>query len=121
MADALDGYRDLIGYWERTGGWVQQWTTLRNLAALLRSLGDADTATFLEAAADAAPDAPATTFAKGGDEHARSEDGRATPVRVEAHRATRAKVLEVARAALDRHKALPQPGGQPEGLPLATP
>ena len=33
--DALRGYRDLIDYWERTGSWIQQWTTLRNLARLV--------------------------------------------------------------------------------------
>jgi tetratricopeptide (TPR) repeat protein len=56
--DALVGYRDLIGYWDRTGGWVQQWTTLRNLASLLLSMGDERTAVALAVAADAAPDAP---------------------------------------------------------------
>jgi hypothetical protein len=31
IADALDGYRNLIDYWERTGGWLKQWTTLEVL------------------------------------------------------------------------------------------
>jgi predicted ATPase len=56
--DALVGYRDLIGYWDRTGGWVQQWTTLRNLASLLLAMGDERSAVALTVAADGAPDAP---------------------------------------------------------------
>ena len=36
IADTLERYSDLIEYWARTGGWVQQWTTLRNFAGLLR-------------------------------------------------------------------------------------
>ena len=40
---ALRGYGELIDYWERTGGWTQQWTTLRNLADLLDRLDDHDT------------------------------------------------------------------------------
>lgn len=31
IGDALDGYRNLIDYWERTGGWLRQWTTLETL------------------------------------------------------------------------------------------
>jgi predicted ATPase/DNA-binding SARP family transcriptional activator len=56
--EALDGYRVLLDHWERTGGWTQQWTTLRNLADLLDLLGDGATAATLRAAADAAPEAP---------------------------------------------------------------
>lgn len=57
--EAPDGYRDLIDYWERTGSWVQQWTTLRNLAQLLRALGDEETAALLDAARRPRSDAPA--------------------------------------------------------------
>jgi tetratricopeptide (TPR) repeat protein len=57
--DALGGYRDVIDYFARTGNWTHQWTTLRNLAHLLRQLGDHEPATLLDAAADQAPDAPA--------------------------------------------------------------
>ncbi|MDD7934083.1 BTAD domain-containing putative transcriptional regulator [Actinomycetospora straminea] len=55
---ALVGYRDVIDHWDRGGNWGHQWVTLRNLADLLRELGDAATADLLDAAADRAPDAP---------------------------------------------------------------
>ena len=61
LAEALDGYQALIDYWARTGGWIQQWTTLRNLARLLRTIGDQATAVYLDAAANHAPDAPPIT------------------------------------------------------------
>jgi predicted ATPase len=93
-ADALEGYRDLVDYWERTGGWVQQWTTLRNLAGLLRDLDDADTALYLEAAALAAADAPAIGVSERADPAALAHP---------AATASRAQVLEVAREAIDRH------------------
>ena len=57
--DALRGYREVIDYFARTGNWTHQWTTLRNLADLLRRLGDDEPAALLDAAADRAPDAPA--------------------------------------------------------------
>lgn len=56
-ADALAGYRDLLDYWEQTGAWTQQWTTLRNVADLLERLGDAPNAALLRDAADRAPEA----------------------------------------------------------------
>ena len=56
--EALEGYRELIDYWERTGAWVQQWTTLRNLADVLASFGHGEPATILRHAAACAPDAP---------------------------------------------------------------
>ena len=57
--EALGGYREVIDYFARTGNWTHQWTTLRNLADLLRRLGDDEPAALLDAAADRAPDAPA--------------------------------------------------------------
>ena len=59
VREALSGYRDVIDYFARTGNWTHQWTTLRNLADLLRRLGDDRTAAVLETAAAQAPDAPA--------------------------------------------------------------
>ena len=56
--DALRGYRDVVDYFARAGNWTHQWVTLRNLAQLLRRLGDHEPAELLEAAADQAPDAP---------------------------------------------------------------
>ena len=38
--DALRGYREVVDYFARTGNWTHLWTTLRNLADLLRRLGD---------------------------------------------------------------------------------
>ena len=52
VADALRRYRDLIDYWHRSGNWTQQWVTLRNLAQLLRRLGDNQPAALLDAAAE---------------------------------------------------------------------
>ncbi len=57
--DALRGYREVIDYFARTGNWTHLWATLRNLADLLRRLGDDEPAALLDAAADQAPDAPA--------------------------------------------------------------
>jgi predicted ATPase len=54
--DALRGYRTLIDYWQRTGAWTQQWTTLRNLADLFEQLGDPPLAAALRTAADEAPE-----------------------------------------------------------------
>jgi predicted ATPase/DNA-binding SARP family transcriptional activator len=95
---ALRGYRELIDYWERTGSWLQQWTTLRNLARLLDDLGDHGPARLLVTAADRAPDAPAV------DERARrtdrsdavGEDVPGDPAAV-----TRQQALYVARSAID--------------------
>ncbi|MEU0368810.1 BTAD domain-containing putative transcriptional regulator [Streptomyces sp. NPDC006283] len=57
--EALAGYRDVIAYFARNGNWTHLWTTLRNLADLLRRLGDEAPAALIDAAADRAPDAPA--------------------------------------------------------------
>jgi predicted ATPase/DNA-binding SARP family transcriptional activator len=84
--DALRGFRDVVDYWERAGNWTHQWTTLRNLADLLRTLGDPEPAALIDAAADAAPDAP-------------PEPGRAA--RPDAP--GRAEALTAARAAIARH------------------
>ncbi|QTE30914.1 BTAD domain-containing putative transcriptional regulator [Pengzhenrongella sicca] len=59
VGDALHGYRDVVDYFARTGNWTHLWVTLRNLADLLRQLGDDETADQLDAAAAGAPDAPA--------------------------------------------------------------
>ena len=59
VAEALHGYRDVVDYFARTGNWPHLWPALRNLADLLRRIGDPDPAAVLDAAADHAPDAPA--------------------------------------------------------------
>jgi hypothetical protein len=80
--EALRGYRDVIDYFARNGNWPHLGTTLRNLAALLRGLGDAESAALLDDAADRSPDAPTAP-------------------------ASRAEVLAVAREAIDRHLRAP--------------
>lgn len=90
IGEALDGYAGLIDYWERAGGWTQQWTTLRNLADLLDRLHDSETASRLRAAADAAPESSAAApSAMAGAEPA-------APV------ASRDEALSLARAAIER-------------------
>ena len=92
MREALTGYREVIDYFARTGNWTHLWATLRNLASLLRRLGDEKTAALLDAAADGAPDAPADTHAPA---HApRFDASEAIP--------DRETVLTTARRAIDR-------------------
>jgi predicted ATPase len=89
VQEALTGYREVIDYFERTGNWTHQWATLRNLADLLRRLGDDQPAAVIDAAADAAPDAPA--------------DGRRARAVTPQPPPSRAAVLELARRAIARH------------------
>jgi predicted ATPase len=100
-AEALQGYSELIGYWDRTDGWIQQWTTMRNLASLLMRLGEERPAVMLTVAADAAPDAPPL----GGPERDALIDAarrRYGPETVDAAaRATRKQVIAWARTAID--------------------
>jgi predicted ATPase len=97
---ALAGYRELIDYWERTGSWVQQWTTLRNLADILDSLGDSEPAFFLRAAAACAPDAPPVP-----DVHQpppRAVDAETIDrLRTDAGTSSRIRILQVARDAIE--------------------
>lgn len=97
--EALSGYREVIDYWATTGNWTHQWTTLRNLADLLRRLGDREPATLIDAAADQAPDAPAVT--PSPDTAARRPPGPAP---------SRTQVLDVARRAIERHLRRSAPG-----------
>jgi hypothetical protein len=57
--DALRTYRSLIERWMRTGSWIQQWTTLRNVAEALALSGDDRTPITLLTAAAHAPAASA--------------------------------------------------------------
>jgi tetratricopeptide (TPR) repeat protein len=88
IADALRGYRDVVDYFARTGNWPHLWPALRNLADLLRRIGDPDPAAVLDAAADHAPDAPAVDR---GDRH------------TEPPTVSRPEVLGIARDAIERH------------------
>lgn len=103
VSAALDGYRDLLEYWERTGGWAQQWTTLRNLARLLHAVGDDETALFLDAAVDHAPDAPATNAAHGRSRRYDLPAHRAADIRAKAAVTDRRRILEIARQAITAH------------------
>ncbi|MEE4024479.1 BTAD domain-containing putative transcriptional regulator [Gordonia sp. PKS22-38] len=93
--EALRGYRDVIDYFTRTGNWTHLWTTLRNLAGLLRDLGDATTASLLSDAADAAPDAPTVA----GAEQRTTLPKTGSPQEV----TDRTEVLRAARESIDRH------------------
>jgi predicted ATPase len=101
--EALAGYREAIELFARTGYWTHQWITLRNLAILLRRLGDAETADVIEAAADVAPDAPATPATSRllasltPDRSPHSADRPSGPV------PGRTEILDLARRAIDRH------------------
>jgi predicted ATPase len=89
VGDALRGYREVVDYFARTGNWTHLWATLRDLAGLLRSLGDDEPADLLVAAAHDAPDAPAAV---------------PPPPRVPGTPVLgRAEVLDVARRAIERN------------------
>jgi predicted ATPase/DNA-binding SARP family transcriptional activator len=53
---ALHAFRDVIAHWRNTGNWMQQWTTLRNLAGLFTRLGEDELAAVLLGAATSAED-----------------------------------------------------------------
>ncbi|MET9343257.1 BTAD domain-containing putative transcriptional regulator [Nonomuraea sp. NPDC003804] len=118
--EALGGYREVIAYFARNGNWTHLWVTLRNLAGLLRRLGDDEPAALIEAAAEQAPDAPAGSGSRDaeplpgapagsrpsggvpigggrrdGDTHAWAAGAPPVPNRV--------AVLEVARQAIERN------------------
>ncbi|WP_155341470.1 BTAD domain-containing putative transcriptional regulator [Acrocarpospora corrugata] len=95
--EALGGYRDVIDYFARNGNWTHLWTTLRNLADLLRRLGDEEPAALIDAAAGQAPDAPAVDGSGPAAHHSGVAAAAATPI------PSRTAVLEVARQAIDRN------------------
>jgi predicted ATPase/DNA-binding SARP family transcriptional activator len=99
--EALVGFREVIDYFARTGNWTHQWVALRNLADLLRRIGDDEPADVLDAAAGRAPDAPPDDRGPGTGEPAPD-----TPV------PDRAAVLDLARRAIERNltaSSLPRP------------
>jgi predicted ATPase/DNA-binding SARP family transcriptional activator len=93
--EALVGYREVIDYFARTGNWTHLWVTLRNLADLLRRLGDNEPAALLDAAADRAPDAPADDRPRGAEPPLPADQGAPNP--------GRGAVLELARRAIERN------------------
>jgi hypothetical protein len=58
---ALGLYPGLLRHWQRSGNWVLQWTTLRNLVELLVDLGHHQDAALILGAADAADQTAAVT------------------------------------------------------------
>ncbi|PVZ11151.1 AfsR/SARP family transcriptional regulator [Actinomycetospora cinnamomea] len=96
---ALAGYRDVVDHWVEGGNWGHLWVTLRNLAELLRELGDGETADLVDAAADRAPDAP-----EGG-----RGSGRVPPERAP----DREQVIALSQAAIARHLARSRDSGVP--------
>ncbi|WP_440073286.1 BTAD domain-containing putative transcriptional regulator [Streptosporangium sp. OZ121] len=93
--EVLNGYREVIDYFARTGNWTHLWVTLRNLAELLRRLGDDEPAAQLEAAADQAPDAPAVASSPTGEQFLNRVPGSAVT--------SRKAVLDIARQAIERN------------------
>ncbi|MBL7524138.1 transcriptional regulator, partial [Frankia sp. CNm7] len=104
--EALAGYREVIDYFARTGNWTHLWVTLRNLADLLRQLGDLPPAALLSAAADRAPDAPAAGERRDRDDLAAGTSGTNEGGDAVAPLA-RAEVLDVARQAIARNLGRP--------------
>lgn len=96
IREALTGYRDVIDYFAGTGNWTHLWATLRNLADLLRRLGDDEPARLLDAAADHAPDAPA-------DNRSRTAHSSNPGTDLTGPIPGRAKILETVRRAIDRN------------------
>jgi hypothetical protein len=62
VAGAADLYHQLVEHWLKTGSWTQQWTTLRNAAALLEPYSPA-TALTIVVAAELDPFSPALSAA----------------------------------------------------------
>lgn len=50
---AVPEFTGLLEHWRRSGNWLQQWTTLRNLAEVLTALGEDETAVVIAAASQA--------------------------------------------------------------------
>ena len=86
-------------YKRQSGNWTQQWVTLRNLAQLLRRLGDNQPAALLDTAAEQAPDAPATS--EPANPLAAVAASTRPPVPPPPPTVSRARALQVARQAID--------------------
>lgn len=56
--EALSGYLELIGRWQRQGSWLQQWILLRNLLELFARLDSYEAAAFLYGAVEVSPAPP---------------------------------------------------------------
>ena len=103
--EALRGYRDVLGYWQRAGNWIQVWITVRNVAELLIELDDTETANTLLMAAERAPGAPAVGDSAWDQTIVEPGGAAAGPTR------QRDDVVELALAAIERHISLePAPG-----------
>jgi predicted ATPase/DNA-binding SARP family transcriptional activator len=98
---ALRWFGEVIDRWRRTGNWMQQWTTLRNLAELLVRLGEDRPAAILYGAAT------------GGDRAERVYGA-------EAHRLDEARSLLATRLGAQSLAALTDQGGQLSGAESVT-
>lgn len=103
--EALVGYRDVIDYFVRNGNWTHLWTALRNLADLLRRLGDDEPAAQIDAAAYRAPDAPALN---GPDPAAPTFSAHLRETAPATRSMGRFAAVDVARQAIERHLARPR-------------
>jgi hypothetical protein len=56
--EALSGYLELIGRWQRQGSWLQQWILLRNLLELFARLDSYEPAAILYGAVEVSPAPP---------------------------------------------------------------
>ncbi|MFF3324129.1 BTAD domain-containing putative transcriptional regulator [Streptomyces sp. NPDC002889] len=101
--EALGGYRDVIEYFARNGNWTHLWATLRNLADLLRRLGDDEPAALIDSAADHAPDAPAVNGSHKAAASPAAAPSEPTATAPAAQIPGRLAVLEAARQAIERH------------------
>ncbi|MFC4041611.1 hypothetical protein ACFO1B_24525 [Dactylosporangium siamense] len=88
--EALEGYREVVGSFARTGNWTHQWATLRDLADLPHRPGDHEPAALLLTAEDQAPDAPA---------------GAGSRTRTDVPVPSREAVIDAARDAIARNPA----------------
>lgn len=107
VVDAAGRYRELIAHWLRSGGWTQQWTTLRNAAALLADTDPGLALTLLSAAdvdADASElvaetrqdcDRLKAELADALDDHRRAEAELAAVDRAELAERARASLAEL--------------------------
>jgi tetratricopeptide (TPR) repeat protein len=101
--EALAGYGEVIELFARTGYWTHQWIALRNLAILLRRVGDVETADIIEAAADVAPDAPATPATSRQLATLTPDRSPDAVVRPLVPVPGRTEILDIARRAIKRH------------------
>ena len=120
VAGAAQGFGELLNSWQRTGHTTQLWTTARNAAALLASVGRWRVAGLLLICADAQPGAAAVspTIARhSGRAFVPLADvvpeDRLAEVRSDAARLSAEEILDLAREELTRLAAPGQATARP--------